>query len=595
MARTGDTKNKILDMLGSKKMTLTELSQKLNLAPSTVDQHLHELLNMNAIRQVHNPFIVKWKYYEINPEFHGGGPIKTPQRTMVSSALFKNVMVIAAIAIILAAIYAALPLLSNTGNANTLNATNAQQALAPGAIPSGTTVFSVSDSPTVSSISAVNLTVDAVYVHSTTTGKSYALMGSNEVRTFNLVDLRNTSALLAGANLSSGNYDEIVLTVTNATATVNGTMTQVFLPSSKFMIFGKFNISGNQTNWVNIDVNLAKSLHFTGNGKIILLPVMNLDKYSNSTLNLSSNDIIEVKRIGREDTHEDFGMGLNGNISSNTYVPQNDSLEVESHSNHSNASILVVGTANSPHMVIHTPNRLIIIENESGIANVTANLTSNVTIHEVGLNHHESSNVTCMGEADNWMDCNATGTVNTSVIGTIIANESNQIFRDISGNGTRHENMDINATVTVNATHGDSQSGANVSVSVNVSGADGLNIKASTYPDWLNKSYAQCTTSSQCIEVPTTYCQNGLPSQSACINSQYVGQYKSAYNQSTENTSHVCPMYIVDMPTSCACIQDTCTIIISSHDATNTWANTSTIENQPSNTTIRTGDSGASG
>jgi DNA-binding transcriptional ArsR family regulator len=76
MTKTWDTKKKILDMLLERRMTLTELSRHLNLAPSTVNQHIKELIGMDAIRQVDNPFIMKWKYYEANRAFKGIDALK---------------------------------------------------------------------------------------------------------------------------------------------------------------------------------------------------------------------------------------------------------------------------------------------------------------------------------------------------------------------------------------------------------------------------------------------------------------------------------------------------------------------------------------
>ena len=71
--------------------------------------------------------------------------------------------------------------------------------------------------------------------------------------TFNLVGLRNISEILSGVNLSQGSYDAILLSVSNVTAIVNGTSRHVFLPSGRLFVVGRFNISANSTNWVNID------------------------------------------------------------------------------------------------------------------------------------------------------------------------------------------------------------------------------------------------------------------------------------------------------------------------------------------------------
>ena len=69
MSKTGRTKKTIIDMLTKKPLTLSDLSTELDLAPSTVKQHLEELEFMGAIEPIENRFIKKWKYYRVNPGF----------------------------------------------------------------------------------------------------------------------------------------------------------------------------------------------------------------------------------------------------------------------------------------------------------------------------------------------------------------------------------------------------------------------------------------------------------------------------------------------------------------------------------------------
>jgi DNA-binding transcriptional ArsR family regulator len=66
MSRTWQTKEKILESLRKKSKTLTDLSEELDLAPSTVSQHLHELLASGRIIESKLSMSKKWKYYEVN-------------------------------------------------------------------------------------------------------------------------------------------------------------------------------------------------------------------------------------------------------------------------------------------------------------------------------------------------------------------------------------------------------------------------------------------------------------------------------------------------------------------------------------------------
>ncbi len=68
MSKIGETKKRILNSLKEKSKTLTDLSTELDLAPSTVAEHIQELSQMNAIREIDDTGR-KWKYYEVNLSF----------------------------------------------------------------------------------------------------------------------------------------------------------------------------------------------------------------------------------------------------------------------------------------------------------------------------------------------------------------------------------------------------------------------------------------------------------------------------------------------------------------------------------------------
>ncbi len=69
MGKIFETKKKIIELIKSKPLTMTQLSEKLDLGPSTVNQHIKELLDIGAIRETDNPYSRKWKYYEYNKGF----------------------------------------------------------------------------------------------------------------------------------------------------------------------------------------------------------------------------------------------------------------------------------------------------------------------------------------------------------------------------------------------------------------------------------------------------------------------------------------------------------------------------------------------
>ena len=65
MGKIWETKKEILKLLSDRAKTLTDISRELELAPSTVSQHLQELRTVGAIEMVDNPYVKKWKYYRI--------------------------------------------------------------------------------------------------------------------------------------------------------------------------------------------------------------------------------------------------------------------------------------------------------------------------------------------------------------------------------------------------------------------------------------------------------------------------------------------------------------------------------------------------
>jgi DNA-binding transcriptional ArsR family regulator len=308
MGKMGGTKKQILNMLKKKRGTLTDISDSLGLAPSTVSQHLKELVDSGEIRLADDQ-PRKWKYYEVSSA--------RPQSPSDPRFQIRSIVIPIA-GVILIAVLAIGLYLSGSGGV----ATAQQVYIAPGsAVPQGSTVFTISDSPQFYNISAIFITVTNASVRSDS-GKWYRI--PLQERTFNLVQLRNISKILSGVNLTSGSYDAVALWASNVSAIVNGTSEPVVLPSGKLTILGGFNISANMTNWVNIDFDLEKSVHITENGTIVLLPVLVVSHEIGSGIGLNSSSII-VARGAMPQRHEVFrcGMELNGSMMGNFSAPQN--------------------------------------------------------------------------------------------------------------------------------------------------------------------------------------------------------------------------------------------------------------------------------
>ncbi|MHB1830396.1 MAG: DUF4382 domain-containing protein [Candidatus Micrarchaeaceae archaeon] len=202
---------------------------------------------------------------------------------------------------------------------------------ASGSKNTSSVLFSISDTPAIlSSVSSVYVTVQEVSMHSATTGQWYNFSAAGK-GAYNLVALKNISAFVANAQVSAGNYDEIVLVISSSNATVNGTVKNVTLPSGKLKIFGNFNISNKTTNWINMDFNVNQSLHTTGNGEIILLPVIQTRFMQGSDVTVEANDTINVSSRGNTSLEVNDGMDANGTMRSNFVVPANANIIINTH------------------------------------------------------------------------------------------------------------------------------------------------------------------------------------------------------------------------------------------------------------------------
>lgn len=600
MSKNGDSKNKILDLLKTRKMTLTEISQELELAPSTVNQHLRELLAADAIKLVPNEFISKWKYYEATPQSRKTDAMKVKVKNAGLSNPFYGVV---AALIVLGVAFA---FFYGFGNSNSNSNNNggylpAQVSLASGAVPSGLTLFSISDSPTVQDISAVNVVVDSAAIHSQTTGKWYTVLSAPE--TFDLVQLNGISAMLSGASLSSGTYDEIVLHVASVSAVIGDQTQSVKVPSGTLKIFGTFNVSNSMTSWINIDVNLEKSLHITGNGDVILLPVLRVNNFEGSKIDLGANGIVRVNDEGMQKGEVDAGMDVNGNLQAGTQpVPQDAMLSINS-----GGPIVLLGLSPNKTITIQTEHGLIIIPAAPNTAGLSANVQSNINLivpnsaagsgpsgggaGNAGYGGQEK--LSCVSDTAQ-IHCIAIGGMPPYTLGQIISTQQTGVF----GVGGTHGITTVSTNVVINgdetATVGtvSSDSGSTpIAWNVNANGVVDLS-NPSNLPQPLIQD-ASCNTVSDCQEVSTSYCSNGLPTQNACINGQYMTQYSAWYTAAFGGTPApgassegsgggagvgvassgvvgvgmpsvgmmACPMYMLAVPTSCGCISNVCTLV----------------------------------
>ena len=196
--------------------------------------------------------------------------------------------------------------------------------------------ITVSDAPSHIAISSLDIKLKSLSVHSKTTDAWYGIpVESNPV--YDIVALKNVYAMLGQAQVPTGSYDEMEMNLSSYNATlVNGTTEEVFIPNDSIDIPINFTVSstsGGSTDWLNLDVNLAESLHEgTGNlydGDIVFLPDIQTSFSENATLDYNPSDnIASVIVWGITPIYQSFGMEIDGGMFRNLIVANDTQINI---------------------------------------------------------------------------------------------------------------------------------------------------------------------------------------------------------------------------------------------------------------------------
>ncbi len=359
MSRTWETKARILESLKKKSRTLTDLSQELGLAPSTVSQHLHELLESGRIVESNLSTSKKWKYYSINMAM-----VETKKQEQQRSGMPDNRLIWAAlvsltvVGLLVFTVFWHPAHTSPVSGTSSISAFSSPSNLTP--ISNGTTVFSVSDDPQSYNITDVYVSINSISVTSASSGNVYVLPLTTDRA--DLVALDNISQEIANVVLPAGEYGNVTLRLSNVSARINGMNQSVLLPGYIISLNTTFNVSNATTNWVNLDVNLEKSLHITGTGAVVMLPSITATYSSNATIAVTNRNIISVQHQGRIGATSHFDMNLNGYMVRNLTEYENATIGI----NTTTGSLLANETFPRGNMVSRYRNNLLIVTNFTG-------------------------------------------------------------------------------------------------------------------------------------------------------------------------------------------------------------------------------------
>ncbi len=93
---------------------------------------------------------------------------------------------------------------------------------------------------------------------------------------FDLVKAIGVNVLLGSADIPSGNYTQVRLTITGVTVTLNGKQVKATVPSDKLRLVGQIEIVEGKKTPVSLDFDAGKSIVLEGADKVSLKPVVKL-------------------------------------------------------------------------------------------------------------------------------------------------------------------------------------------------------------------------------------------------------------------------------------------------------------------------------
>jgi len=178
----------------------------------------------------------------------------------------------------------------------------------------GKIIFGITDAAAnMGDVSAVLITVNRVQIHSEASGW---VTVSNETKQYDLLALKQSGAisLLASSTAAIGTYDQVKLMISKVIVTKNGVQIEAKLPSGELKIVGNLVVNPDRTSSMVFDFIADKSLHITGNGKLIFAPVIKIKKQNDVSILIKSNGEINITGDKEDDDEENVGMDEKGEI-----------------------------------------------------------------------------------------------------------------------------------------------------------------------------------------------------------------------------------------------------------------------------------------
>lgn len=192
----------------------------------------------------------------------------------------------------------------------------------------GRVIFSVTDvAAKMNEITAVNLTIDKIEMHSASRGWITVIEDTKE---FELLALKakNALSLLGRASVEEGAYNQIRVHVRRVSVIKSGAESPAKLPSNTLEINGRFTVNRNSTTSVSLDFVADESLHEATNGEFVFAPVVKLESRTRADVSIKSDNTVVVSG-GVVEEDSSVGMDLNGMMKENFKLDAKSKLQVK--------------------------------------------------------------------------------------------------------------------------------------------------------------------------------------------------------------------------------------------------------------------------
>lgn len=224
MGKTFDTKNKILNLLRSGPLTPSEIWRELNLAPSTVSQHLKELVVMGKVEEGYDEHLRNIRYYRLTEQVL---PVQTTrsQAFRIATGGFGVLLLLALVALYMYSGY--------HGSGKSPTTTMTQMALASNTPQYRNVQVSMTDPPQVpNGTKAMIMQYTNVQAQILRNGTDPTWVSLSSGGSVDLLSLVNSSLLIGVLNLSSAEeVGSVRLNISNATIQVANYSYPVLFPS----------------------------------------------------------------------------------------------------------------------------------------------------------------------------------------------------------------------------------------------------------------------------------------------------------------------------------------------------------------------------